>query len=245
MVLLGPPRCGTVRPRSFLGVTQVQTWTRLETCKTRLSPTSAAVSAVLFQVPVGLPIHTVRLLLDRNLLQSLPPNAFLHLHRLENLDLSHNKISSLEPGCFRGLVGSLRFLDLSSNLLTVLKPESMSGLRARTNLTHNPWHCDCSTQEALPQLQLDPLSLNDVICQSSNIPNLGMILLMLQLHAVTTTVDLVMLLTMGVWFLALVLFLLFYVHQNQVHAKRHLQYIKTMHMYPDPETEPEPAPVQD
>ncbi|XP_055079746.1 leucine-rich repeat-containing protein 3-like, partial [Periophthalmus magnuspinnatus] len=208
---------------------------------------------VLTQVPVGLPIHTVRLLLDRNLLQSLPPNAFLHLHRLENLDLSHNKISSLEPGCFRGLVGSLRFLDLSSNLLTVLKPESMSGLRARTNLTHNPWHCDCSTQEALPQLQLDPLSLNDVICQSSNIPNLGAVgapvLILVQdwdlCASVRRQVDLVMLLTMGVWFLALVLFLLFYVHQNQVHAKRHLQYIKTMHMYPDPETEPEPAPVQD
>ncbi|XP_072298233.1 leucine-rich repeat-containing protein 3-like [Eucyclogobius newberryi] len=215
----------------------------------------------LTQIPVGLPVHTVRLLLDRNLLESLPQNSFLHLHRLETLDLSYNKITSLDPGCFRGLASSLRFLDISSNQLSVLESVSLGGLRARTNLSHNPWHCDCSTQEALPELLLDPLSLNDVICQSSDIPNLGAlgapVLVLVQdwdlCANVRRQVDLVMLLTMGVWFLALVLFLLFYVHQNQMHARRHLQYIKTMHMNPDPEPdpeskpepEPEPEPIQD
>ncbi|XP_020777465.1 leucine-rich repeat-containing protein 3-like [Boleophthalmus pectinirostris] len=208
-------------------------------------------SRALTQVPAAVPVHTVRLLLDRNLLRSVPPNAFAHLHRLETLDLSHNKLSSLDPGCFRGLSGSLRFLDLSSNQLSVLELASLGGLQARTNLTHNPWHCNCSTQEALPELQLDPLSLNDVICQSSNIPNLGAVgapvLVLVQdwdlCESVRKQVDLVMLLTMGVWFLALVLFFFFYVHQNQVHAQRHLQYIKTMHMNPD--MEPEPEPTQD
>uniref|UniRef100_A0AAV2KHX0 Uncharacterized protein n=1 Tax=Knipowitschia caucasica TaxID=637954 RepID=A0AAV2KHX0_KNICA len=151
-------------------------------------------SRALTQVPVGLPVHTVRLFLDRNLLQSLPPNGFVYLHRLESLDLSNNK-------------------------------------------------------EVLPLLQLDPLSLNDVICQSSDIPNLGAVgapvLVLVEdwdlCALVRRQVDLVMLLTMGVWFLAMVLFLLFYIHQNQVHARRHLQYIKTMHMNPEPEPELEPG----
>lgn len=198
-------------------------------------------SRALTQVPVGLPVHTVRLFLDRNLLVVIPPGSFVHLNRLETLDLSHNKISLLEPGSFAGLAGSLRLLDLSNNQLTALDPLSLGELRSRTNLSHNPWHCDCSTQKALPELQLDPLSLNDVICSSSDIPNLGAIgapvLVLVQdwdlCALVRRQVDVVMLVTMGVWFLALVLFLLFYIHQNQVHAQRHLQYIKTMHMCPD------------
>lgn len=172
------------------------------------------------------------------MLQTLAPNSFLHLHQLETLDLSHNQLSSLGAGCFQGLAESLRFLDLSSNQLSVLEPDSLGGLRARANLSNNLWHCDCSTQEAIPELDLDPLSLNDVICQTSVITNLGAVgtpvLVLLQdwdlCSSVRRQVDLVMLLTMGVWFLALVLFLLLYIHHNQVHAQRHLQYIKTMHM---------------
>ncbi|KAG7248391.1 hypothetical protein CRUP_026742 [Coryphaenoides rupestris] len=52
----------------------------------------------------------------------------------------------LEAGCFRDLSPTLRFLDLSSNRLSTLDPAALGGLRAHANLTSNPWHCDCKLQ---------------------------------------------------------------------------------------------------
>lgn len=52
------------------------------------------------------------------------------------------QLSSLEDGCFRGL-DSLTFLDLSYNRLSTLELPVLGGLQIEANLTHNPWHCDC------------------------------------------------------------------------------------------------------
>ncbi|XP_035512185.1 leucine-rich repeat-containing protein 3C-like [Morone saxatilis] len=128
----------------------------------------------LTQVPVDLSNLTIRLFLDKNLLRSLPADSFSDLFLLDELDLSHNQLSSLEAGCFCGLASSLRFLDLSSNRLSMLDPAALGGLRAHANLTHNPWHCDCRMQLLTPQLDLDPSSLAEVVCQTSDLPNLGM-----------------------------------------------------------------------
>ncbi|KAL3054443.1 hypothetical protein OYC64_006724 [Pagothenia borchgrevinki] len=188
----------------------------------------------LTQLPVGFPNSTDRLFLDRNVLSSLPANSFSDLP-LDELDLSHNQLSSLDPGCFGGL-DSLRFLDLSFNLLTALDPAALGGLRARTNLTHNTWHCDCRMQLMVPELVLDPSSLPGVICQTSDLHNLGavgrpLVLLMQDWDlclSVRRNPDLVMLLTMILWFSALVSILLNYIRQNQHLARQHMAYMRAL-----------------
>ncbi|XP_067426704.1 leucine-rich repeat-containing protein 3B-like [Thunnus thynnus] len=190
----------------------------------------------LTQVPVGLSNLTVRLFLDKNLLSSLPADSFSDLFLLDELDLSHNQLSSLEAGCFRGLASSLRFLDLSSNRLSLLDPAVLSGLRAHANLTHNPWHCDCRMQLSMPQLALDPSSLAEVICQTSDLPNLGAVGMPVVLLvedwdlclSVRRTTDVVMLVIMFIWFSTVISYLVYYIRQNQEDARRHMEYLKSL-----------------
>ncbi|KAM9346608.1 leucine-rich repeat-containing protein 3-like [Symphorus nematophorus] len=190
----------------------------------------------LTQVPVGVSSVTVRLFLDKNLLSSLPPDSFSHLFLLDELDLSHNQLSSLDTGCFHGLASSLRFLDLSSNRLSTLDPGALGGLRARTNLTHNPWHCDCRMQLLTPQLDLDPSSLTEVVCQTSDLPNLGAVgMPLVQLVedwdlclSVRRTTDVVMLVTMFLWFSTVICYVFYYVRKNQENARQHMEYLKAL-----------------
>ncbi|XP_040927783.1 leucine-rich repeat-containing protein 3-like [Betta splendens] len=190
----------------------------------------------LTQVPIGLSNLTIRLHLDKNLLSYLPADSFSDLFLLSELDLSHNQISFLEAGCFRGLASSLHFLDLSSNRLSMLDPAALGDLGALANLTHNPWHCDCKMQLSLPLLDLDPESLAHVICQSSDIPNLGTIGISVVILvedwdlclSVRRTIDVVMLVTMFLWFFMLFSYLFYYIHQNQEHARRHMEYLKSL-----------------
>lgn len=67
-------------------------------------------------IPHDIPNDTRRVYLDFNLLTSIPANAFAGLSHLAELDLSHNDISQLQPGAFRGLSSSLQSLDLSATL---------------------------------------------------------------------------------------------------------------------------------
>ncbi|XP_050924565.1 leucine-rich repeat-containing protein 3 isoform X3 [Lates calcarifer] len=146
------------------------------------------------------------------------------------------QLSSLEAGCFRGLESSLRFLDLSSNWLSALDPAALGGLRAAANLTHNPWHCDCRMQLSMPQLDLDPSSLNEVVCQTSDLPNLGAVGMPLVLLvedwdlclSVRRTTDVVMLVTMFLWFSMVISYLVCYIRQNQEDARRHMEYLKSL-----------------
>nr|XP_020478816.1 leucine-rich repeat-containing protein 3B-like [Monopterus albus] len=190
----------------------------------------------LTQVPVGLPNLTSHLFLDKNLLSSLPANSFSDLFLLNELNLSHNRLSLLEAGCFHGLVSSLRFLDLSSNRLLTLDPAALGGLTVHANLTHNPWHCDCKMQVSMPQLELDSSSLAQVVCQTSDLPNLGAVGMPLVLLvedwdlclSVRRTTDVVMLVTMFLWFSMLMCYLVYYIRQNQAHVRRHMDYLKLL-----------------
>ncbi|XP_056461893.1 leucine-rich repeat-containing protein 3-like [Gadus chalcogrammus] len=192
----------------------------------------------LTQVPAGIPNLTFHLLLDNNQLSSLPSNSLFGLRVLHKLDLSHNQLTLLEPGCFRDSTPTLRFLDLSSNRLSTLDPAALGGLRAHANLTSNPWHCDCKLQVSMPKLDLDPSSLADVICHSSDVPEMGgvgvpFVLLAEELDlclSMRRTTDVAMLVTMFLWFSMVISYLVHYVRHNQEDARRHLEYLKSLPM---------------
>ncbi|KAG9343808.1 hypothetical protein JZ751_013189 [Albula glossodonta] len=190
----------------------------------------------LAEVPRDLPNDTRHLYLDYNHLTTVRTDAFLGLSLLSELDLSHNDLAQLEPGAFRGLADSLELLDLSSNKLMALNPQSFDGLRAHTNLTQNPWHCDCNLQTALPLLDLEPTSLTGVVCKTSDPKDAGVKGIPLILDPAETdlcvglrkTTDVAMLVTMFGWFTMVISYLVYYVRHNQEDARRHLEYLKSL-----------------
>ncbi|NXU59790.1 LRR3C protein, partial [Turnix velox] len=106
-------------------------------------------NARLTEIPRDIPNDTNKLFLDSNRIPFLPRDAFRDLPLLLELDLSHNAIASVESGAFRGLTEHLHSLDLSSNRLVSLGKEALGNLRAKVNLSDNPWLCDCRLQELL------------------------------------------------------------------------------------------------
>ncbi|MED6276140.1 hypothetical protein CHARACLAT_000252 [Characodon lateralis] len=87
---------------------------------------------------------------------------------------------------------------------------------------------------AVPQLNVDISSLEKVICQTSDLPNLGAVGLPLVLlmqdwdlcQSVRRTTDFLTLITMFLWFVMLMSYLIYYIRHNQVVARRHLEYLK-------------------
>ncbi|XP_051988693.1 leucine-rich repeat-containing protein 3-like [Xyrauchen texanus] len=184
----------------------------------------------------GLPNITQHLYLDNNLLVTIPSDSFVDLPLLFELDLSHNRLVHLEPGAFLGLAGSLSRLDLSSNQLETLDPMLLGDLSAQTNLSHNPWLCDCRLQLAMPQQLLDPSSLAEVVCNNSEPEELGaqgmpFILVAADLDfcaALRRTTDVAMLITMFGWFIMVISYMVYYVRHNQEEAICHLEYLKSL-----------------
>ncbi|XP_062382890.1 leucine-rich repeat-containing protein 3B-like [Sardina pilchardus] len=199
-------------------------------------------------VPPNVPNATRRLYLDYNQLVSIPADAFLGLPLLAELDLSHNKLARLEPGSLAALGPSLQSLDLSSNQLQTLDPEALGGLRSRTNLTGNPWRCDCALQEAMPKLELEPASLAGVVCHSTVPEDAGatgksFVVAAQELDlcaGLKRTTDVAMLVTMFGWFAMVISYLVYYVRANQEDARRHLEYLKSL---PNKQASPEETSI--
>ncbi|XP_053292800.1 leucine-rich repeat, immunoglobulin-like domain and transmembrane domain-containing protein 1a [Pleuronectes platessa] len=107
-------------------------------------------------VPVGFPVDTSKLRIEKTAIQRIPRDAFNYLSSLEFLWMSFNTLSALNPDSFRGLFNleelrldgnaltafpwesiidmpSLRLLDLHNNQLTSLPAEATSHIK---NLTY-------------------------------------------------------------------------------------------------------------
>ncbi|XP_056404750.1 leucine-rich repeat-containing protein 3B-like [Hyla sarda] len=191
-------------------------------------------NALLTEVPKDIPNDTNRLYLDFNQITYLPSDAFRNLPVLMELDLSHNSLGHLDVTALRGLSDHLLSLDLSSNKLVSVNKEVFANLKARTNLSGNPWMCDCDLQELIRMVELDPSSSNGIVCarsvleEHSGKPFLQVVKDVDLCNAYKRTTDVAMLVTMFGWFAMVISYLVYYVRQNQEDARRHLEYLKSL-----------------
>ncbi|XP_015199619.1 leucine-rich repeat-containing protein 3-like [Lepisosteus oculatus] len=200
------------------------------------SGTVHCANAGLREVPTDIPRDTVSLHLEGNQISTIPDGAFQNLPHLRDLYLSHNRIENLSPGAFRHLSPDLKLLDLSDNQLRQANREDFGSTRAKTRLYHNPWHCTCALQELMETLNLEPETVNGIVCESSarGGEHAGQPLVKLLDAGVNfcslqrKTTDVAMLVTMFAWFGMVIAYVVYYVRQNQAEARRHLEYLKSL-----------------
>ncbi|XP_048835527.1 leucine-rich repeat-containing protein 3 [Brienomyrus brachyistius] len=193
------------------------------------------VSRNLDSIPSDLPEDTVTLLLGSNRITKIPRQAFKDLHWLQELDLSRNAIEAVDAGAFQGISEGLRTLDLSNNRIHTVPKEAFSQIRAKIRLSNNPWHCECTLQEVLRELRLDPETINEVSCHTAVqeeyagrpiIQVLDSGINFCNFHHKTT--DVAMFITMFGWFAMVIAYIIYYVRHNQEDARRHLEYLKSL-----------------
>ncbi|XP_025973629.1 leucine-rich repeat-containing protein 3C [Dromaius novaehollandiae] len=191
-------------------------------------------NARLTEVPKDIPNDTNKLYLDSNRIPFLPRDAFRDLPLLLELDLSHNAIAGVESGAFRGLADHLRSLDLSSNKLVSVSKDAFNHLKAKVNLSNNPWLCDCRLQELIRAVDLAAGSSAGIVCAAAvQEEHVGKAFLQVIAdtdfcNAYRKTTDIAMLVTMFGWFAMVISYLVYYVRQNQEDARRHLEYLKSL-----------------
>ncbi|XP_060888949.1 leucine-rich repeat-containing protein 3-like [Labrus mixtus] len=204
-------------------------------CSDRNGVVVQCTSRNLESIPTNLPKDTVVLLLSSNRIRHITREAFTDLHRLRELDLSQNAIENVEVGAFQGISESLRTLDLSNNHLSGLPKDTFAKLHARVRLSDNPWHCECSLQEVLRELRLDPETVNEVSCYSSvQEEYIGQSVIQVldsginfcNFHHKTT--DVAMFVAMFGWFSMVTAYIIYYIKHNQEDARRHMEYLKSL-----------------
>ncbi|XP_005986185.1 leucine-rich repeat-containing protein 3 [Latimeria chalumnae] len=187
------------------------------------------------EIPQNIPVDTQVLYLDSNRITSIPDRAFKELPKLQELYLANNMIETISPGAFRDITDKLELLDLSHNKIRHVSREVFHKVKAKTRLYSNPWHCECTLQELIETLSLDPEAVNDIVCDTSvqeeyagkpfiQLLNSGINFCSMQ----QKTTDVAMLVTMFCWFTMVTAYVVYYVRQNQEDARRHLEYLKSL-----------------
>ncbi|CAK6956117.1 uncharacterized protein LOC122988751 [Scomber scombrus] len=130
----------------------------------------------LVQLPEGLEgSESLQVLqLSFNRISTLQPGVLSNLRQLKELDLQHNLITSLHPQMFQDLA-QLTVLDLSFNMLTSIHPLMYLSLRnigADVSLGGNRWECDCSMHSLRRRMAYDSsrsLQTWSIVCASPSI----------------------------------------------------------------------------
>ncbi|KAM4710748.1 leucine-rich repeat-containing protein 3-like [Anableps anableps] len=204
-------------------------------CSDRSGVVVQCTSRNLENIPANLPTDTVVLLLSSNRIRHIPKEAFEDLQCLRELDLSDNLLESVEDGSFQGVLDTLQTLDLSNNQLSSLPKGTFTKLHARIRLANNPWHCECTLQEVLRELRLDPETVNKVSCHTSVqeeyigqpvIQVLDSGINFCNFHHKTT--DVAMFVAMFCWFFMVTAYIVYYIKHNQEDARRHMEYLKSL-----------------
>ncbi|KAM9378380.1 leucine-rich repeat-containing protein 3 [Phaethornis superciliosus] len=187
------------------------------------------------EIPEDIPRDAVFLKLDTNSITRIPSDAFGHLSRLEELDLSRNAIEQIEAAAFRGVAARLRTLDLSGNRIRSVPKEALLALNADLRLAGNPWHCECALQEVLWEARLDPGSLQDITCHTAPREEyVGKPLLQVLGAGVNLcgarprTADAAVFVTMFGWFAMVVIYVICYVRHNREDTHKHVDYLRSL-----------------
>ncbi|KAL8187634.1 UNVERIFIED_CONTAM: Leucine-rich repeat-containing protein 3 [Gekko kuhli] len=187
------------------------------------------------EIPKDIPKDTMFLKLDANKITAVPNSTFRHLAHLQEIDLSKNAIEKIDSAAFKGMADGLRLLDLSGNHIQRIPKEALVNLNAMIRLSNNPWHCECTLQEVLEEVKLDPESVNEITCQTSvqeeyaGKPLLHILdsgINFCNMHQKTT--DVAMFVTMFSWFTLVISYVVYYVRHNQEDTKKHLEYLKSL-----------------
>ncbi|XP_015434134.1 PREDICTED: uncharacterized protein LOC107189950 [Dufourea novaeangliae] len=110
--------------------------------------------------------------LPNNLLDSVPTVALSRLVGLERLDLSQNKLKTLEADSFKGM-SNLTYLDLCDNLLSQLSPQAFASLPTLRSLRMRGNRLSVSALSALRGLKiLEELDLSNNLLLGPMGPNL-------------------------------------------------------------------------
>src|SRR6218665_3927234 len=149
------------------------------TCKSQTFTTVNCSKRGLTDVPPNVPHETRFLFLNGNKITTLgEPAIYQNLSNLQVLDLSRNKVRTLENGTFRYL-GHLEVLDLSYNLVNVTGRNALIGLSELQclNLSFNPLphllqHGFLSPLVSLTELKLDSTRIDFVPEAFLNLTNL-------------------------------------------------------------------------
>lgn len=187
------------------------------------------------EIPKDIPKDTMFLKLDANKITAVPNSTFKHLAHLQEIDLSKNAIEKIDSAAFKGVADGLKLLDLSGNHIQRIPKEALANLNAMIRLSNNPWHCECTLQEVLWEVKLDPESVNEITCQTSvqeeyagkpllHILDSGINLC--NIHEKTT--DVAMFVTMFSWFTLVISYVVYYVRHNQEDTRKHLEYLKSL-----------------